>query len=131
MKKCVKCGAELRDRDEYCPACGAKQDGSMGDSPEVVEAEQVKADEAAKYRKNSRAEVETIDEVARIFAIIFGILLIFTIIVPIFGFITASKLKKGMEKEERLVWGILDCFFCGMVPGVLLIVSYILVDSND
>ena len=131
MKYCVKCGAELRDRDEYCPACGTKQDGSMGDSPEVVEAEQAKADEAARYRKSSRAEVETIDEVARIFAIIFGILLIYTIIIPIFCFITASKLKKGMERDERLLWGILDCFFAGTVPGILLIVSYILVDSND
>lgn len=135
MKYCSKCGAELRDRDEFCFKCGAKQEG-FGEEPdvEVVDGpkeEPREQEQPSRTGGNNESLVDSLDSLARIFAIIFSIILIWTIIVPIFGFITASKIKEGMSKDDRLLWGILDCFFCGLIVGVFLIVTYVVQDAEE
>lgn len=66
-------------------------------------------------------------KIARVLTIIFGILLIFTIIIPILNFMAASKIKRvedGYDNPDSLLgWAIYLIVFGFVITGILVLIA--------
>lgn len=62
--------------------------------------------------------MKTLTKVVLILNMVFGFWAIFPLI---FGGITLSKLEHATRKDDLVVWGVLDLFFCSLLSGILVL----------
>ncbi|WP_029608907.1 hypothetical protein [Mycoplasma simbae] len=67
---------------------------------------------------------ETLMLIAKIFIIITMILTFWLVFPLVIGFLVLNKIKKGfLDKNDRIVWGVITLLTLSVVSGVLILVS--------
>lgn len=112
---CKRCGAELKDKDKFCPVCGEPIEKKIEVTPEPNVVKETTTPQEVKSDSN-----ETM-------SLVFGIISFFTCWLGIFFAIAAIILGSKTKKETGKMPAGMICGIISLSINVLLILIYIFI----